>query len=85
MEGFKAGDTVFFAQVGSLVNEGVVEAVEGAFLKVKSRLPRTTYVRASHAFATREALMKSESYHSAWFGQHMRHNARMGMPSVAFL
>lgn len=87
MAGFKEGDRVFFPSVGKLVNEGTVEAVEGPFIKVRSDCPGTEYIMAAHASATREGLVRSKAYSSAWSQQQERRRmfdafARMGQAAV---
>lgn len=69
MAQFKEGDTVYFSSIGNLVNDGIVECVEGPYVKIASRVPGVDYMMASHVFSTKTELMNSREYHSAWMQQ----------------
>ena len=81
----KVGDTVYFSSVSILVNEGTVEAIEGPYLKVKSKCPGTKYVMANQAFTSREELRNSSAYHSAWFEKQRRDQMRFSTTRMASL
>lgn len=79
---FRKGDRVWFTGVARLVNEGTVESIDGAYIKVKANGNRTEYLTEAMAFPTREELQKSEQYSRAWFAQRERQARRQRqMPS----
>lgn len=80
---FKKGDIIYFSSVATLVNEGVVEAVEGPYIKINTKTPGVEYVMASQAFKTREELRSSEAYHNAWMQQQTRRYMREPMGRMA--
>lgn len=71
MSKVKKGDTVYFSSVARLVTEGTVESLDGSFIRVKCKVPGIEYVMASHAFLTKDELIRSKSYKSAWTHQQM--------------
>lgn len=83
MAQFVKGDTIYFTAVGKLVNEGIVEAIEGPYIKIKASGCGPEYVMASQAFPTKEELRQSKAYHSAWFAQHQRMNMRQHTTRMA--
>lgn len=72
MANLKTGDKIYFPSIGSLVNEGFDEAIEGPYIKVKSKTPGVEYIMATQVFLTRDELLKSKAYKTAWAQQNER-------------
>lgn len=79
----KVGDTIWFSSVAVLVNEGTVEAIEGPYLKIKTRCPGVDYVMAADAFPTKEELRKSRAYGSAWAAQQASNQYQRSFTNMA--
>ena len=76
MAGLKKGDRVYFSSVGRLVNEGMVEEIQGVFVKVKSKVPGDGWHRTHEVFSTRDELTRSAVYSSRYF--EIRLDSRQG-------
>ncbi len=72
----KAGDTVYFSSAAKLVDEGVIQNMEGPFIRVKTARPGEEYLMPGQVFSTKEELRKSKSYRQAYNSQ--RERIRMG-------
>lgn len=72
MLNLSVGDEIFFPTMTRLVNEGTVEAIEGPYIKVKSKCPGTEYIMATSAFKTMAELINSAAYQRAWAQQNER-------------